>query len=86
MENGNKSAREVFQLMVQVDGFQLKVIAQPLREQEWRLSVENELGVNSVWLDAFTDPEEAIAAGITAIENEGVHAFCGVEGFEYLLN
>jgi len=83
---GNGIEKKVFQLMVQVDGFELKVIAQQLRDQEWQLAVQNELGVNSVWLETFSDVDQAIDAGIMAIENEGAYAFCGVEGFEYLLN
>jgi hypothetical protein len=86
MEYENGLDQDAFQLMVQVDGFELKVIAEKIRDQEWRLAIQNELGVNSIWLETFPDVKQAINAGITAIEGAGVQAFSSVEGFEYLLN
>ena len=86
MENGYKLDKEAFQLTVQVDGFELKVVAEKLRDQGWQLAIQNKSGVNSIWLETFPGAKEAIDAGISAIEGEGVQAFCDVEGFEYLLN
>ena len=88
MENGNRNEldKNAIQLLVQVDGFELEVIAEKITDREWRLAIKNELGVNSVWLKTFSGAKEAIDAGLTAIEDEGVQAFCDVEGFEYLLN
>ena len=86
MENGNGLDKEAFQLAVQVDGFELEIIAEKLTDQGWQLAIQNKLGVNSVWLETFPGAKEAINAGIAAIECEGVQTFCDVEGFEYLLN
>jgi hypothetical protein len=86
MDNGNGLDKGAFQLAVQVDGFELKVIAEKLADQEWQLAIQNDLGVDSIWLEVFSGAKEAIDAGIAAIEREGVQTFCDVEGFEYLLN
>ncbi len=60
---------------VQVDGIKLGVIAKKVEEGEWELSIENESGARSVWIEPFPTARMALAAGVKAIESEGVSAF-----------
>ena len=68
------------------NGVQLEIIARETVENEWELSVQNSLGVRSVWFELFPSAQEAIEAGLKAIETEGAEAFTDTEGFEYLLD
>ena len=68
---------------VQVDGVKLGVIAKKLEEGEWELSIENEAGARSVWIEPFPTARMALAAGVKAIESEGVAAFADKKEPEY---
>ena len=72
--------REVFK-----DGATLLVVARKIEKEQWALSVQNEFGTTSNWLDFFAGAQQAIDAGIAAIEKEGIEPFTSIEGFEYLL-
>lgn len=65
-------------------GVQLEIVAQELADGQWSLSVINERGVMSIWIEFFQNADAAITAAITAIEDEGVEEFTSIEGFEYL--
>ena len=69
---------------VNKNGIKLIVIAMKLEEDQWHLSVLNEYGIFSNWVEFFPTAQLAIETGINAIENEGVESFVEVEGFEYL--
>jgi len=66
------------------DGATLKVIATKISEGEWELAILNQKGISSNWLELFSTAQQAIDAGIEAIQKEGVKEFIDVEGFEYL--
>ena len=66
------------------DGEDLTIIAKVIDEDQWELSVKNEYGISSVWLEYFSTAQQAIDAGIRAIRDEGAGAFASTEGFEYL--
>jgi predicted RNase H-like HicB family nuclease len=66
------------------EGVRLEIVAQQLADGQWSLSVVNERGVMSMWIEFFKTADEAIAAAITAIEDEGIEEFTSIEGFEYL--
>lgn len=69
---------------VQIDGVRLGVIAKKIEDDEWELSIENEFGIRSVWVESFPTAKTALDAGVEAIESEGVEPFVEKEGFEYL--
>lgn len=62
------------------DGVKLRVVARRVEEDEWELSVENERGQRSVWIEPFITARMALDAGIKAIESEGVGSFANSEG------
>jgi hypothetical protein len=66
------------------DDATLKIISTKISEGEWQLAVLNEKGMSSNWLESFSTAQQAIDAGIEAIEKEGVKEFVDDEGFEYL--
>jgi hypothetical protein len=65
-------------------GVRLEIVATPLPDGRWSLSVVNERGVMSTWLEFFETAEAAIAVARKTIEEEGVEEFVSIEGFEYL--
>jgi hypothetical protein len=65
-------------------GVRLEIVATPLPDGRWSLSVINERGVMSTWLESFETAEAAIAVARKTIEEEGVEEFVSIEGFEYL--
>jgi hypothetical protein len=65
------------------DGATLKVISTRISKGEWQLAILNEKGISTNWLESFATAQQAIAAGIEAIEKEGIKEFIDVEGFEY---
>ena len=67
-----------------IDDVKLEITARKVGEGEWELSVENELGIRSVWLEFFATAQTALDAGMKAIELEGVEPFADREGFEYM--
>lgn len=66
------------------EGVKLDVIASRVEKGQWQLSVQNEYGVSSNWLELFPSARLAVDAGIEAIEKEGIEPFMDTEGFEYL--
>lgn len=71
---------------VSKDGVELIVIASRLETDNWQLSVQNEYGISSNWLEFFPSAQLAIEAGVQAIEEEGIEPFMNTEGFEYLFD
>ncbi len=68
------------------DGVKLLVIASRSETDDWKLSVQNEYGISSNWLEYFPSAQLAIDAGVQAIEEEGIEPFMDTEGFEYLFD
>ncbi len=71
---------------VTIDDVTLKVIAQLVEDNEWELCIENAHGIKSIWTEWFNSGDDAIRAGIEAIEKEGGREFASADGFEYLLD
>jgi hypothetical protein len=65
-------------------GVRLEIVATPSPDGLWTLSVINERGVRSTWLETFPTAEAAFAVARKAIEEEGIEEFVSIEGFEYL--
>ena len=65
-------------------GKNLTLIATMLEEDQWRLSIQNDYGIQSIWHRYFLTAHLAIEAGMKAIEEEGIEQFVNVDGFEYL--
>ena len=68
---------------VQIDGVSLGVIAKKIEDNEWELSIENEFGIRSIWVESFPTARTALDAGIEAIKSEGVELFSRKEELEY---
>lgn len=68
---------------VQVDGVSLGVIANKIEEDEWELSIENEFGIRSIWIESFPTARTALDAGVEAIKSEGVELFAEKGKIEY---
>jgi len=84
MEAVTATVEEVLFREVVSGGTKLTVIATSMAKEQWQLSVQNEYGINSNWLEVFPSAELAIEAGLNAIEKEGIEPFIDTEGFEYL--
>jgi hypothetical protein len=84
MEDATATVEEVLFREVLTGGTNLTVIATRIAKEQWQLSVQNEYGINSNWLEFFPSAELAIDAGLNAIEKEGIEPFIDTEGFEYL--
>ncbi len=65
-------------------GAKLIVIARKIEKEQWQLSVQNENGISSNWLEYFSSAQLAIDAGVDAVEKEGIEPFIDAEGYEYL--
>ena len=85
MEDVTATVEEVLFREVVTGGTKLIVIATRIAKEQWQLSVQNEYGINSNWLEFFPSAELAIEAGVKAIEKEGIEPFTDTEGFEYLV-
>ena len=70
---------------VSKDGVKLIVIASRIDANDWALSVQNEYGISSNWLEYFSSAQLAIETGLQAIE-EDIEPFIDTEGFEYLFD
>ena len=69
---------------ITVDDVTLTIITQHIGDKEWELCVENTHGIKAIWTEMYESAEEAISAGLKAIETEGHEEFSGTEGFDYL--
>ena len=65
-------------------GAKLIVIARKIEKEQWQLSIQNENGISSNWLEYFPSAQLAIEAGVNAIEKEGIEPFVDAEDYEYL--
>ena len=65
-------------------GVNLIVIARKIEKEQWQLSVQDENGISSNWLEFFPSAQLAIDAGVNAIQKEGIESFTDTEGYEYL--
>jgi len=68
------------------EGVKLAVIAIRVEKGQWQLSVQNEYGIRSNWLELFSSARLAVDAGLGAIEKEGIEPFMDTKGFEYLFD
>ena len=84
MEDVTATVEEVLFREVVTGGTKLIVIARKIEKEQWQLSVQNESGISSNWLDFFSSAQLAIDAGVDAIEKEGIEPFIDAEGYEYL--
>lgn len=85
MTRGTGMTRLEERLSVASGGLALDIIASQAGDGQWTLAIRNSYGVSSIWHDCFATAEDAIAAGLQAIEREGARAFMDMEGFDYLL-
>lgn len=67
-----------------IQGHILTVCAFYEEEFGWFLSVQNEKGVMTNWVESFSTAEEAINTGLKAINEEGVDEFMACDDFGYL--
>lgn len=86
MDKTNGFTQDELVKEVLIEGVKLTLIASNVGNERWVLSVLNEYGINSTWIDYFESAQKAIDAGLRAIETEGVDAFVEIEGFEYLFD
>ena len=84
MEDTNGIFEEELCTEISKDGENLTIIARGMEKDQWELSVKNEYGISSVWLEYFSTAQQAIEAGNKAIRDEGVEPFASTEGFESL--
>ena len=69
---------------IDIGGENLEIIATELGDKEWMLAIENSYGIRSIWFELFPSADDALRAGLAAIESDGIKAFASNEGFEYL--
>ena len=55
-----------------------------MEKGEWSLSIQNEYGIATCWLEFFSTAQKAIEAGLMTIQNEGIDEFINTDDFEYL--
>ena len=67
------------------DGAKLTAIARKVGIKKWQLSVRNEYGISSNWLELFSSARLAIETAVNTIEKEGIESFTDTEGYEYLM-
>jgi hypothetical protein len=84
MERVTGIAQDELTVEVVIDGAKLIVIARKIENEGWLLSVLNEYGIFTNWIDYFATAQIAIDTGLKAIEQEGVDDFVDTNGFEYL--
>jgi len=60
---------------VKIDGVTLTIASEKIGEGEWALSIINEYGVSSNWIEYFQTPQKALDQALLAIKEEGVEAF-----------
>lgn len=84
MENTNGFYEDKLCKEVSKEGETLKVVTTKINNGEWQLSILNEKGISSNWMEYFSTAQQAINAGLEAIEKEGVKEFINVDGFDYL--
>ena len=65
-------------------GVNLIVIARKIEKEQWQLSVQDETGISSNWLEFFPSAQLAIDVGVNAIQKEGIESFTDTESYEYL--
>ena len=70
---------------VSKDGVKLIVIASRTDTNDWMLSVQNEFGISSNWLEYFPGAQLAIDTALQTID-EDIEPFLDTEGFEYLFD
>ncbi len=83
MERVNGVAQDELTMDVVIDGVKLIVVARRMENEEWLLSVLNEYGIFTNWVEYFATAQLAMDTGLKAIETEGIEEFVSVEGFEY---
>ena len=86
MEDLSDIVNAIYFKEVSRDGAKLTVIASRLEKDQWQLSVQNEYGISSNWLEFFPNSQVAIETGVQAIEEEGIEPFMCTEEFEYLFD
>lgn len=84
MHSKDKSSQTQVVNTVEREGQKLDIVARQNFEGDWELGIVNELGVATNWLEFFDSAEAALAAGLAAIDEEGLQEFVSIEGFEYL--
>jgi len=84
MEDNTGEVDAVLFKEVEKLGVKLIVIARKIEEEQWQLSVQNEYGISSNWIEFFPSAPLAIEVGVNTIEKEGIEPFLETEGYEYL--
>lgn len=85
MERESGMTQDELTTEVVIDGVKLIVIARKIENEGWQLSVQNEFGINTNWLDYFPTAQIAIDTGLDTIKSEGIDDLIATDGFEYLL-
>ena len=86
MEDVTETVEAVLFKEVSKGETKLTVIARRIEKEQWQLSVQNECGISSNWIEFFSSARLAVDAGLEAIEKEGVAPFLDAEGFAYLFD
>jgi hypothetical protein len=84
MNKGKDTDAEVQRQTYISGGVRLELIATKVADGEWTLSVLNQRGVFSTWLEYFESPDAAFCVGLETLQDEGIEEFTSIEGFEYL--
>jgi hypothetical protein len=62
---------------IERDGLKVKIEVNKGNHDDWILEIVDEYWNSTVWDEGFSSAEEALKAGIRAIEMEGIKAFIG---------
>lgn len=84
MKEGKNTETEVQQQTYINGGVRLELIVTKITDSEWSLSVLNQKGIFTTWLEYFESPDDAFCEGFRTLQDERVEEFTNITGFEYL--
>ena len=62
---------------IEKNGLKVKIEVYTDDNDDWMLEIVDEQWNSTIWDEVFSNAEEALEAGISAIEKEGIKAFIG---------
>jgi hypothetical protein len=62
---------------IEKNGLKVKIEVYRDDNDDWTLEIVDEQWNSTIWDEVFSNAEEALKAGISAIEEEGIKAFIG---------
>jgi len=83
MEDLNNANDEIISKDITEKGKTVTVIARPICDDFWELSIRGKGSQFTTWTEWFASPEEAISEGLSAILKEGLQEFYSNPDFEY---